>query len=132
MLRALDFARGTGNRLDLAKYLIELAQIQIKRGDLRATRQALREAAIVAGEMHAESLLLDVVAGMADLAVAAGKQPQATRLYRFVRTHKAASEETARHVTQRLSAAAALPSDAPGSLDAALVLGFELAEASEQ
>ena len=70
LARALDLARSTGNRLDIVKALIQLGGLQVAGGSLVAAERALREAATLGREIHAESLLTDVDSGLAALAAA--------------------------------------------------------------
>jgi predicted ATPase len=74
--RALTVARTTGNRLDTVKTLIQLSELQVTRGNLAAAERSLREAAALGQEIHAENLLVRVAAGLADLAVAAGRHQE--------------------------------------------------------
>jgi tetratricopeptide (TPR) repeat protein len=129
LTRALELARMAGNRLDIVKTLIQLAGLQVTRGNLAAAERTLRAAATVGREIHAESLLVDVAAGLADLAAAKGQHPTGIVLYRFVQGHPAASQETVRKATDGLRQ---LSGTSPGvdpagerlSLDAALVRGL--------
>ena len=102
MLRALGLARTTGNRLDIVKALIQLGQARVARNHLAAAQDALREAAVLGREIHAEGLLVDVVAGLADLACAAGRRSEAVELYQFAHDHSAASQETRDRAGHRL------------------------------
>ena len=70
LARALDLARSTGNRLDIVKALTQLGGLQVAGGNLAAAERALREAATIGREIHAEILLTDVAIGLADLAAA--------------------------------------------------------------
>jgi len=70
LARALNLARSTGNRLDIVKTLTQLGGLQVAGGNLGAAERALREAATIGREIHAESLLADVAIGLADLAAA--------------------------------------------------------------
>ena len=70
LARALDLARSTGNRLDIVKTLTQLGGLQVAGGNLAAAERALREAATLGREIHAESLLNDVAIGLAVLAAA--------------------------------------------------------------
>lgn len=100
--RALVLARTTGNRLDIIKALIQLGQARVERHNLAAAQDALREAAMLGREIHAESLLVDVVAGLADLVCAAGKRSESVELYRFVTDHASASPTTRDRAGHRL------------------------------
>ena len=124
MVRALGFARTTGNRLDIVKTLVQLGQLHVVRFDLPAAQGAFCEAAAVGREIHAESLLVDVIAGLADLALAVGRRSEAIELYRAVQGHAAASQEAAGRASDRLRDLGAGVAGARLSLDAALALGL--------
>ena len=68
----------------------------------RPRKMRFVEAAVLGREIHAESLLVDVVAGLADLARAVGRRPEAVALYQFVHDHAAASQETRDRADHRL------------------------------
>lgn len=123
--RALTVAHATGNRLDLVKTQILLGRLQVARRELSTAAQTLWDAAVVGQEMRAESLLVDVVAAMADLAVALGEQPTASRLYRFVQDQATANPETASQAAERGRALGAAGAHPPLSLTAALSLGLD-------
>ena len=52
-------------------------------------------------EIHAESLMVDVVAGLADRAWVMGRKTLATTLFRFAQSHPSASQETISRVAGR-------------------------------
>ncbi len=124
--RALRVARDTGNQFDLVHFLLQLGAVTVARGDYAAALTAYQEAAAVGQEIHAESLMVDVVAGLADRAWAMGYVPMATTLYRFVQTCSSASQETISRATGRLgdSTLRPLASIKPLNIDEALVLGL--------
>jgi DNA-binding SARP family transcriptional activator/Tfp pilus assembly protein PilF len=122
--RALSIARETGNRLDIVQTLIRLAQVQGSGGQMAAAQAALDEAAALGREIHAESLLVDVAAGLADLALAAGRRREAAALYRTATEHAAASHETAGRAAGRLRKLGNAAHGQRLSLDAALGLGL--------
>ena len=72
--RALQVARDTGNRFDLARFLIQLGAIAVQRGEFAAALAVYQEAAAVAQDIHAESLLSEVEAGLADRAATMEKR----------------------------------------------------------
>lgn len=124
--RSLQVARETGNQYDLVQSLLQLGAITTTRRNYSAGLAAYGEAAAVAQEIHAESLLLDVTAGLADRASAMGRTAEAAALYRFVVQHPAASQETASGASGRLASLSAIKtkSSAPPTFDEALALGL--------
>jgi hypothetical protein len=128
MGRALRVARDTGNQFDLVHFLLQLGAVTVARGDYAAALAAYREAAAVGQEIHAESLMVDVVAGLADRAWAMGSKTLATRLFRFAQSHPSASQETISRATGRLgdSTLRPLASIKPLNIDEALELGLRL------
>lgn len=129
VLRALEVARTTGNRLDIVKTLIQLGQMRLARHRLAGAQDAFREAAVLGREIHAESLLVDVIAGLTDLRCAAGKCPRAIDLYRFAHHHPAASQDTRARVAHRLHELWGASSEIPAgtgrlSLDIALEIAL--------
>ena len=70
---------------------------------------AYAEAAAVGQEIHAESLMVDVVAGLADRAWVMGRKTIATTLFRFVQSHPSASQETISRAAGRLDRSNAPP-----------------------
>ena len=69
LMRAVALARMTGNRLDIVKTLTRLSRLEVARGNMPMAERRLREAAAVGREIGAAGLLVDVVAGLADLAL---------------------------------------------------------------
>jgi predicted ATPase/DNA-binding SARP family transcriptional activator len=130
--RALELARATGNRLDIVKTLVHLGEIQVTLGNFAAAELTLREASTLGREIRAESLLGDVVAGLADLAAARGQRATAITLYRVLQREAAASQGTVKKATDGLYklGGAAPGADLAGeslSLDAALARGLSAA-----
>ncbi len=60
LLRALELARATGNRLDLVKTLTQLGRLKAAAGDMPAARSALREAAAIAKATGSELFAAEV------------------------------------------------------------------------
>jgi len=65
--RAVQIARDTGNRLDLARGLLQAGAIAAARHDRAAGRAAYGEAAAVAREIHATALQEEALTGLARL-----------------------------------------------------------------
>jgi tetratricopeptide (TPR) repeat protein len=133
--RALELARATGNRLDIVKTLVHLGEIQVTLGNFAAAELTLREASTLGREIRAESLLGDVVAGLAGLAAARGQRATAITLYRVLQREAAASQGTVQKATDGLYklGGAAPGADLAGeslSLDAALARGLSAARPS--
>ncbi|MCB0244011.1 MAG: tetratricopeptide repeat protein [Anaerolineae bacterium] len=126
--RSLQVARETGNQLDLVQSLLQLGAIATARCNFAAGLAAYQEAAAVAHEIRAESLLVDVVAGLADRAAAMGWTAEAAALYRLVVDHSNASQEAAIRATQSLTSLPAADSgpDAIKTLDEALAVGLKV------
>ncbi len=126
--QALPVARRTGNRLDLVRFLLQRAAVMTARREFSAALAALQEAAAVAREIHAESLLLEVTAGLAERAWAMGERPTAAALYRFVHGHEGVSQEINTRAADRLARMdqAQGPFVEPLTLDQALSLGLGL------
>ncbi|HNS03046.1 MAG TPA: BTAD domain-containing putative transcriptional regulator [Anaerolineae bacterium] len=124
--RALAVARETGNQLDLVRFLIQVGAVAVQCGRHADALAAYGEAATVAREMQAESLLVDVVAGLADRAAVAGDAALATTLLRFVASHPAASQETAARAAAALDNQPPHPraADHVDSFSQALTLGL--------
>ena len=59
----------------------------VARGEYATALTAYREAAAQRVEIHAESLMVDVVAGLAHRAWVMGRKTIATTLFRFVQSH---------------------------------------------
>ncbi len=131
LLRALSLARRTGNRLDIVKTLVQQGELQVASGDLAAAHGAFREAAAVGLEIHAESMLVDVVAGLAEMALSAGRRSEAIALYRTVLGHAAANQEATRRASARLADLGAAAAGERLPLDAALTHEFGLMDRNE-
>lgn len=124
--RALRVARDTGNQFDLVHFLLQLGAVTVARGDYAAALAAYQEAAAVGQEIHAESLMVDVVAGLADRAWVMSRRTIATTLFRFVQSHPSASQETISRAAGRLDDPTLRPltSMGPLNIDEALALGL--------
>ena len=126
--RSLRVARETGNQLDLVQSLLQLGAIATARCSFAAGLAAYQEAAAVAQEIRAESLLVDIIAGLADRVAAMGWTAEAAALYRLVVDHPTASQEAAIRATQSLTSLPAADSgpDAIKTLDEALAVGLKV------
>ena len=124
--RALHLARDTGNQYDLMHFLLQRGAVTVASGDYAAALAAYREAAVLGQEIHAESLMVDVIVGLADRAWAMDNRPLAGALYRFAQGHPSAGQEAVSRAAGRL---AELPRrtpslDVPHDIDEALAWGL--------
>jgi tetratricopeptide (TPR) repeat protein len=124
--RALRVARDTGNQYDLLQFLLHQGTIMVARGDFVASLAVYREAAALGQEIRADSLTVDVIAGLADRTWAMGNSHLAGALFRFVQGHPSASQETVSRAAGRLGELSRRASslDVPRDIDEALALGL--------
>jgi predicted ATPase len=124
--RALAVARDTGNQYDLMHFLLQLGAVTIARGDYPAALAAYREAAALGLEIHADSLMVDVIAGLAERAWAMDNKSLAGTLFRFAQGHPSASQETISRAAGRLAELPRRPAapSGPNDVDEALALGL--------
>jgi adenylate cyclase len=91
--QALAFAREIGDQWSMSAQFINLAECDIKLGDLTAARMKLREGLVLAIRIGALPLVVSTVVYFAKLAHAEGQTEQALALFGLARSHPSWSSE---------------------------------------